>query len=302
MDSIESYVDLSIEQNSSLNDNDNNISNSYVEFEDMIIDGMCVQCKEYKAVINDKCSYCAAGIIKCIKCKEYYCKPNKIYCSECEVMLQYDGLELTLQQIIDLPVSKFKSIQINDHLEEIFKYFKTSTGIENKLIKNVNEFKIILNNCKDKSSGELFCILDGQRDFFPCMLPAKYAVQLLDQCTQNVTDSWRYIHAIPPFIYDVWNFPDKYSVLDCYYRDFGDLNKCPNDTKALYQLWLRCIRPMALSNLTNVVLCNCKCGLSILLHEDKVRCSSCFKYSHKYCAVNKCSTCHGKLLGNYVTI
>lgn len=298
MESVESYVDCSIVELE-----DEVVNDMCVEFEDKIPDGMCLECKEFNIVKDNKCTFCVNGIIKCIKCKEYYCKPNKTYCSECEIVLQYNGLELTIKQVLDLPTSTFKGIQIENHLEEIFNYFKTANGIKNKLIKNINEFKILLNSCKDKSSGEIFCILDGQRDFSSCMLPAKYAVQLLDQSIQNaVTDSYKYIHAIAPFIYDIWNFPGKYSVLDCYYRDFGDLNKCPNDLKYLCQLWGRCIRPMAVSNLNSVYLCDCKCGEPIELHDNKVRCSSCLKYSHKSCADNKCPICHSKLLGNGMTI
>lgn len=274
------------------------LSCDIVDFEEKVPIGVCIQCKRFGANETNKCSYCISGIIKCTKCKSFYTKPYELYCSGCNVALLYNGVNLTIKQILDLPDCPFKGIQINDHLEEIFNDFKTKTGIKYKLIKNVNEFKILLNQCKDKSSGEIFCILDGQRNFVFCSLPAKFADQLLDQCMQSNVDphEYRYVHAIAPFIYDIWNFPSKNSVLDCYYREFGELNKCPSNIKDLYSLWGRCMNPFAINNLTNVDLCKCVCGETIELHDKKIKCSSCFGYIHKYCLTGKCPMCNADWL------
>ena len=272
-------------------------SDELVTLKDSIKQDMCSICNEYHISENDKCSYCAQGISKCIKCKTYYSPIEKLHCSECEQLLTYDGVGLTMDQLINLPTSAFKGISMSERLEEVFEYYKTKNNLKHKLIKNINEFKILQNLCKNASSGEIYCILNGQRDYHICVLPAKYADQLLDQCMETCTseNQYKYIHAIAPFIFDVWNLPSKHAVLDCYYREFGNFTKCPNSSEKLFETWGRCIRAYQAYNLDNVKLKDCNtCKNSLYLVNKKIRCKSCLEYIHAECIyiLPKCSSCN----------
>ena len=253
---------------------------SEVSFVD--IDGKCITCHEYKAQKEGKCSYCVKGIKKCNECKLYWAPVGKPYCSECEPIVQYFGIELTLDQIIKLPNCAFKSKKMNEHLTELFELFKTKKGIKNVITSN----PILLNLCKDKSPGEVFCTLDGQRGFMPCMLPANFADKLLDQCLATVSSDkqYKYIHAIAPFIFDVWNMPQKHGVLECYYKDTGSLEKCPNKLEDLHDLWNRSIKAYFISDLDDVNVCDCVvCADPIKLKTRKFRCKACYGNIHYEC-------------------
>lgn len=58
------------------------------------------------------------------------------------------------------------------------------------------------------------------------------------------TQSNRLMHAIGPYMYDVWNCRCSDSNFLCYYKDFGDLTRIPTRTKDLFKLWDTCNDPM----------------------------------------------------------
>lgn len=258
------------------------------EIKDNISIDLCIICKKCNVEKDNKCLECLIELNKCKTCKIFCPMPNELYCSECKSVVQYEGINLTINQILDLPSTTFKSQQMNKHLEEIFDHYKMTNNLKQKLIKNVNEFKILLNQCKNKSPGEVFCILDGQRDFPVCSLLAKHADQLLNDCMAPVSEShkYRYVHAIAPFIYDIWNTTCTSGVLLCYYKDFGSLTSCPNNHKTLFGLWERNINSNFTYDLNDVDICNCiVCNKSIQLQSKKVRCKSCYGYVHKGCVI-----------------
>lgn len=225
------------------------MESDFIEFncetnEEVIVDftqnlSMCHKCDKYYIYQDNLCSYCLKGIKMCKKCKEYYAPINELFCSECKPEIQFDGMELTIDQILNLPISKFKGNMMSKNIELIFDFYKNQRNRKHKLLKNVNEFNILLNLCKGKSSGEIYCILDGYRDFNQVLLLAKFADQLLGQCLENIDSEkqYMYVHAIAPFIFDVWNTSRLHHVLECYYKDLGSLTTCPNSEKTLFELW-----------------------------------------------------------------
>lgn len=274
-----------------------------IEFDDdtevsfVDIDIMCKTCHELCAHKDGKCSYCLKGNKKCNECKLYWAPKDKLYCSECEPIVQYLGIELTVEQIVKLPNSGFKGKKMNEHLNELFALFKAEKCIKNIITSN----PILLNLCKDKSPGEVFCTLDGQRGFIPCMLPATFADKLLDQCIETVSSDkqYKYIHAIAPFILDVWNMPQKHGVLECYYKDTGSLRKCPNNLEELHSLWKRSIGAYFIHDLDDVIVCDCVvCADPIKLKTKKFRCKACYGNIHYECikaiATGECPYCDAK--------
>ena len=89
-----------------------NLGNEVVDFEEKVPIGICIQCKHFGAGETDKCHYCIMGIIKCVKCHMFYVNPGDTHCSGCKTALLYCDVELSIQQIIDLPECPFKGIQI----------------------------------------------------------------------------------------------------------------------------------------------------------------------------------------------
>jgi len=245
---------------------------------------------------------------KCLECKTYFAQCDKNYCSDCEFGVLYHGIDLSIEQIINLPKCSFKSKQINEHLEEIYDVYKIKKGLQNKLIKNINLFKTILNICKGKTPQEIFTILDGQTDYCcACLLPYKYADQLLEQSLENCpkeleNNKYKYVHAIAPFYFDVWNSQYKDSVFECYYKNLGQLTRCPTEISHLYELWNRCVYLSHKVDLNGAELCNCKvCNKIVKIEQYKIRCKSCYNYFHTNCVdttinsrCTKCPMCSAK--------
>jgi len=244
-------------------------------------------------ICNEECNFNN----KCVKCQIYYSLPHKNHCSECESLLPYDNIELTIEEILELPSGALKSLQMNKNLEFIYQLFAKTNNIKNKLVKNINQFKILKNICNNVTAEEVFCILDGNRGFSPCLLPANYADELLEQCFTNNSQfpKHKYIHAIAPFIFDIWNVSNKYSTLNCYYKDIDFPKKCPNDIDKLFKIWRKCIDPPFITDFEDTFLCECPiCDNDISLKSQKVKCTICHSYFHLDCIDEKyfyCSNC-----------
>jgi hypothetical protein len=269
------------------------VTKDFPVLDDIIDDDKCVACKEYYIVRDNKCSYCINNINKCILCKLYYAPKNGYHCSECSLILKYIGKELTVKEIIDLPDSSFKSKKMDENLEALFNLYKLKNSIQNSLIKNQNLFESLLKSCKGKHSGEVFCILDGQKDSKPVMLYANQAKQLLDQMYNSYDDeSWKYIHAIAPFIFDVWNILPDYNILECYYKDLGSLTECPKSLDDLHKLWDRPHDRIFTYNLTNCNMDDCKiCKSNIRLHDKNlIKCKYCHSHIHLHCGAIEVAT------------
>lgn len=269
---------------------------------DFIDDNKCITCQKYYIVKNNKCSMCLQNIMKCIRCHDFYAPQNEIYCRDCSVHVKFADKTLTVAEILELPPGSFKSLKMNEHLEDIFEIFKVSTGFANAILKNHNKFKILLKICEGKSSGYIFCMLDGQNDFPATILPAKYADELLTQCLASHQSNiqYQYIHAICPFVLDPWNMKTNNTVLKCYYTDFGDMVTCPNNLNSLANLWCRSIHHYFTNNTTDEFLSLCEeCDVSVMLHSPKkLKCKNCSTYFHFDCMKDKkqCPECDIKWL------
>ena len=94
----------------------------------------------------------------------------------------------------------------------------------------------------------------------------------------------------------------KHSVLDCYYRDFGNFKTCPNSSEHLFATWERCINSYFSYDLSQTKIKDCnRCTNGIYLRDKKVRCKTCLTYMHLTCLpINcpHCSLCHMELFPN----
>src|SRR5438876_392855 len=105
------------------------------------------------------------------------------------------------------------------------------TIVNNDLCQKCQKFSISFNDlCSYCHKGINYCIKCNN-----------FSEQLVNQSYQgiNINDKYRYIHAIAPFIFDVWNMSNNHNELTCYYKDMGDLKTCPKSLAELCNLWDR---------------------------------------------------------------
>jgi hypothetical protein len=205
----------------------------------------------------------------CIDCKEYYVNA-KNKCSICLI----GKTEHEWQQ-------ELKRFCIKRHLKH--RFLKQS------------EFKLLLTSCKQKSPLEISLTLDGFRDFPPTILLAKQADALLLQSqTESLANSenlYKFIHAICPFVVDPWNYQTNHSVLLCYYKDFGELIKCPS-IQCVSSYWMFDRNSFTDSKAVKIDDCMI-CLEPVLLTQRIGRCKNCLKTIHGLCGDNlhKCANC-----------
>jgi hypothetical protein len=128
---------------------------------------------------------------------------------------------------------------IEDNLYVIFKDFTTKCGLTYNVLNSEAEYTLLCQLCKHKSPEQIKRILNGKGEIEPTVLKAQYADKFVNYICRYVSgnDQYKYIHAIAPFIYDVWNSKLTNTVFLCYYKQFGDLVKCPTSSYELYSLW-----------------------------------------------------------------
>lgn len=204
-------------------------------------DNLCEECQEFYIFNNNKCSRCIRNEYKCIKCKEYFSKDKSLKCTSCKLYDDYDVDKMTLEDVINLPNSPFKSELMTANLAELFTDYKNKKNIKHKLLVKTTEFNLLKSLCMGKNSGEVFAILDGRREFPAVIMPASFANQLLDEIVKGPDDKFRYEHAISSFVLDIWNMQNG-QIISCYYKDTGDIYRCPNSITKLYELWNRLIK------------------------------------------------------------
>mgnify|MGYP001352881531 CR=1 FL=1 len=120
----------------------------------------------------------------------------------------------------------------------MFEFFKKLYRARNKLVKMRSMFYNLLVMCREKSSAEIYAILAGYRDTEPIFLTSRHARALLLAISEDDGSiNYKYVHAIAPFVYDIWNLSNVDSVLDCYYRDFGKLTECPSTHQKFFSIW-----------------------------------------------------------------
>lgn len=59
---------------------------------------------------------------------------------------------------------------------------------------------------------------------------------LLDYKNRYDVETYKYVHAICPYVIDRWNLVNI-SVVECYYKNTGDLVQCPNTFGEIFRLW-----------------------------------------------------------------
>ena len=115
----------------------------------------------------------------------------------------------------------------------------------------------------------------------------------------NHGEEYRYIHALAPFILDVWNMTNTNGIFLCYHKNFGELVNCPISVEKLFGLWNK-IKWYGCPNLTDVRLTKCfYCNQDIYLSQDFNWCK-CTKCMHAVCLVSiymktnseECQNCH----------
>lgn len=243
---------------------------------------LCQECQEFYIVKNNKCSKCLEEEYKCIQCKEYYTKGKNSKCSCCKLYNQHDVNKMTLNDIINLPTSPFKSEMMTANLAELYNDYKNRLHLRHKLLTNPTEFNLLKNLCQGKNSGEVFVILDGLREFPAVILPASYANQLLDEIVKGPDDKWRYEHAISSFVLDIWNMNDGH-IINCYYKDTGNITKCPQNIVKLYQLWYRIVKnEFSRRNLPRTLILTCpESHMKVKIYTDNklIICKHCCNYN-----------------------
>ncbi len=231
------------EMNSDFQDiQDQNIFDTvnFPEFDSRSI--LCIKCQKTNSFHNKLCLDCLVAPLKCIECKEFYKLKDECYCSVCKIMLQYKNKDLTFEDVLDLPECDIKGELLELNLEKVFQLYKFKGDLKHIVLKDENMFKILLKICKNLSAKNIKKIFKGKTGFPPYILFAKHADQLLSQSLDNnisEEEQYEYIHAIAPYILDVWNMKNKNNVFLCYFKLGGDLTKCPNKVSFLFELWNR---------------------------------------------------------------
>jgi len=219
-------------------------------------------------------------------------------CTTCSMYDKYDVNKMSLDDIIKLPGSFFKSDLMTANLAELYTRYKKKKHLRHKLLVTQTEFNLLKSLCSGKNSGEVFVILDGHRDFPAVIMPANFAIQLLDEIVKGPDESWRYEHAIASFVLDIWNVPSK-TIIGCYYQNTGSLVRCPNDIKKLYELWDRLRKnSFPRHDITNTLMLTAPTtDIKIFTKDKLIICKHCCNYNplllvdNNYLIPSKCVHC-----------
>lgn len=123
------------------------------------------------------------------------------------------------------------------HLMDYYELYQQFSDDNHNIITDQN-FKILMKLSKNQPSRYIARLLDGELQNFPqSVLYAKQGDELLAQCFAYSSEEnhWRYIHAVCPFVLDVWNMKTNKSVLECYYKDDTYPNDFPRTFKKLME-------------------------------------------------------------------
>lgn len=218
---------------------------------DKLKEYMCSVCKKYCKFKNSEyCSDCIKGEelkkILCVKCESRIKYKDLDTCYSCVKAENINNNELISYKNRDLlnlfkaPDCMIKSKLLERRIYDIYQIYKEQKHLKNKLMMTDKLNNTLLEQCKNKSPTEIRNIINGKTDFPPVMLFAKHADLLLAQCVafnDNHYDNSNYVHAVCPYVVDPWNFVNNDSVLLCYYKQFGELDKCPMNIKTIYNIW-----------------------------------------------------------------
>lgn len=234
---------------------------------------LCIQCNHSNYSTHTKlCSICSNIELYNNK-KEVICK---LSCNDMIHILLHDN--------------KIFSGMVRIDIKKMYELFNEIWNKEYKFL-TINKLNILSNLVKEKNSGEIYAILQGYIcDWFPTILMANEADTLLNTIAEykfngnnNHESMYKYVHAICPFVCDIWNIKNQNSVLLCYYTNFGEMS-CPSTLKSLFSLWTRIINYMSLANLDVCAMSVCSfCKKNVMLQQEIIICSSCSQIHHKNC-------------------
>lgn len=105
-----------------------------------------------------------------------------------------------------------------------------------------NKAKIFAQHCMNQTeSGSIVKLVMGiseELDYGLVAMRAKDINPFLEyRSLINSGKFYQFIHAICPYVIDPWNLLATDSVINCYYRDFGDLATCPSTYSGLIKLF-----------------------------------------------------------------
>lgn len=250
-----------------------------VNFDGVPLNKLCTICQEFYTTDCNKCSKCLINEYKCIKCKNYFSCDANLKCSVCILYDNYDVTKLTLNDIVNLPSSVFKSELMEMNLEKLYNQFKNKMNLRHRLLANNTEFNLLKSLCHGKNSGEVFTILDGLRSFPAIIMTANYASKLLEDVITGPDNPYMYEHAISPFVLDIWNMPTG-SIIECYYKKG---TTCPNNHISLFKLWSNLIsNTFSRNNVTNTIMFNYTDHLDnidVYTSDKLIVCANCCWYN-----------------------
>lgn len=233
----------------------------------------------------------------CAICNQFYSNDNSIYCSQCKIIKEHKDSQkqLSLDDIINLENGTLlKHNLINDNLIPLFNRYCTENKIKHVLLNNDIKFNILKNSCIDPSITplKLLQILEGQKDFPPTVLLAKYTDQLLEVLGDKIDKDCKYIHLLCTFTIDRWNITNTNSVLICYWANRSNIR--PYSITALHILWNTIICRPEYSTLGGFLNVCEVCNKDMIIYDGKsglIRCKSCYKFIHLACVNSSLCPC-----------
>jgi len=207
----------------------------------------------------------------CKKCLEFYGSKENL-CSVC-----YSEAYPHAKKVVAPEVKE------NDLLIHVENY-KKKYHLNHKLLDN-KQFVMLKKQCENKSSNEIYLILNGFYDFPKIILYARQADELLTMIYKVLIirdDIIDYIHAICKHVIDPWNLTFDNSVLECYYKDLGQLTKCPTKIKDLEKHFF--FGSVYMSKYANIVIKTCTyCSKDIRTSQNIIKCKNCNFILHTHC-------------------
>lgn len=197
--------------------------------------------------------------------------------------------------------------------------FVQLTRLPYRTLDSDSKLKMLVNICQDLTPQQVYWTLHGlmpDKWPFPVVLWAHEAdaLFLALQAKRKNPDqplNYQYVHAICGFILDIWNVKFESSVMDCYWRDMGELTSIPGTLEKLVGLWTILNKPMRGSGLapglpdpSNLDKKTCQscilCEGPLLAHPPKqqlgkafVRCKTCETTVHVSCVASSHPSCSG---------
>jgi len=201
----------------------------------------CVICNIYYSNedCDNKCSECSGKELntQCMICKINKSIPGYNFrCANCYAEYK-----------VEISKKKTQSEHYETNLNDYFKYYMIEHEKKNKyiLIDKQSKYEIFKSIVKKYcDSGEnLRKFMLGTYEFPIVFMKANFSDKLLDYLLRRtkITNQYfgNYVHVVTQFTIDIWNMVPKedIGIIDCYYRNFGELTECPSTLEEIIVLW-----------------------------------------------------------------